>query len=145
MSVSHVSCRRPAKAGCRPESHFYHNILSSVLCILQSDILHQSVLELVHSEDRESLSQQLNWSNLLMHLGPNPTHADVSNLHAHSGNNYLSQLIITACISFCVWIKSASHSTLLNLLALKTLDWEGNSNTCIMKQLYIVITTIALL
>lgn len=31
----------------------------------QSDICHQSVYELVHSEDREELMQQLKWSSLI--------------------------------------------------------------------------------
>lgn len=32
---------------------------------MQSDICHQSVYELVHSEDREELMQQLKWDSML--------------------------------------------------------------------------------
>ena len=32
---------------------------------LQSDVIHQSVYELVHSEDREDLQRQLMWSSFL--------------------------------------------------------------------------------
>jgi hypothetical protein len=35
------------------------------LCFLQSDIIHQSVYELVHSEDREELQRQLLWNSFL--------------------------------------------------------------------------------
>ena len=31
----------------------------------QSDVIHQSVYELVHSEDREELQRQLTWSSFL--------------------------------------------------------------------------------
>lgn len=33
--------------------------------IFQSDIVHQSVYELVHSEDREELQKQLMWNSFL--------------------------------------------------------------------------------
>lgn len=36
-----------------------------VICMLQSDIVHQSVYELVHSEDREELQRQLMWNSFL--------------------------------------------------------------------------------
>ena len=31
----------------------------------QSDVVHQSVFELVHSEDREELQRQLHWNSFL--------------------------------------------------------------------------------
>lgn len=46
-------------------------ILKSILIffccnkIIQSDIVHQSVYELVHSEDREELQRQLLWNSFL--------------------------------------------------------------------------------
>jgi len=36
-----------------------------VWCVFQSDIVHQSVYELVHSEDREELQRQLLWNSFL--------------------------------------------------------------------------------
>ena len=33
--------------------------------VLQSDIIHQSALELIHSEDREEFKNQLNWRSQL--------------------------------------------------------------------------------
>lgn len=46
-----------------------HYSALSNLCVfflsLQSDIIHQSVLELIHSEDREEFRKQLNWKHLL--------------------------------------------------------------------------------
>lgn len=32
---------------------------------LQSDIIHQSVMELIHSEDREEFKRQLSWNSTL--------------------------------------------------------------------------------
>lgn len=36
-----------------------------VCVFIQSDIVHQSVYELVHSEDREELQRQLMWNSFL--------------------------------------------------------------------------------
>ena len=33
--------------------------------VFQSDVVHQSVFELVHSEDRDELQRQLNWNSFL--------------------------------------------------------------------------------
>ena len=33
--------------------------------LLQSDIIHQSVMELIHSEDREEFKRQLTWNSTL--------------------------------------------------------------------------------
>ena len=33
--------------------------------LFQSDIIHQSALELIHSEDREEFKTQLNWRSML--------------------------------------------------------------------------------
>lgn len=38
---------------------------------MQSDIVHQSVYELVHSEDREELQRQLLWNSFITGSGPN--------------------------------------------------------------------------
>ena len=35
------------------------------LFLFQSDVIHQTVYELVHSEDREELQRQLSWSSFL--------------------------------------------------------------------------------
>jgi len=35
------------------------------MCCVQSDIVHQSVMELIHSEDREQFKMQLNWRSAL--------------------------------------------------------------------------------
>jgi len=35
------------------------------VCRVQSDIVHQSVMELIHSEDREQFKMQLNWRSAL--------------------------------------------------------------------------------
>jgi hypothetical protein len=39
--------------------------LNSHLILFKSDVIHQSVYELVHSEDREELQRQLTWSSFL--------------------------------------------------------------------------------
>ncbi len=38
----------------------------SVLIFLQSDIIHQSVYDLIHSEDREELRKQLQWDSFII-------------------------------------------------------------------------------
>ena len=43
--------------------------------VLQSDIIHQSVMELIHSEDREEFKRQLTWNSMLP--------ADKANLPLH--------------------------------------------------------------
>ena len=43
--------------------------------LFQSDIIHQSVMELIHSEDREEFKRQLTWNSML------PT--DKANLTLH--------------------------------------------------------------
>jgi len=43
--------------------------------VLQSDIIHQSVMELIHSEDREEFKRQLTWNSMLP--------ADKANLTLH--------------------------------------------------------------
>jgi len=40
-------------------------VLSAAWCRFQSDIVHQSVMELIHSEDREQFKMQLNWRSTL--------------------------------------------------------------------------------
>ena len=36
-----------------------------MVCVFQSDIIHQSVMELIHSEDREQFKTQLQWDSQL--------------------------------------------------------------------------------
>lgn len=53
---------------------------------LKSDICHQSVYELVHSEDREELLQQLKWNSMIPQSSPTST----SNLVNGSSNTTTS-------------------------------------------------------
>jgi hypothetical protein len=41
--------------------------ISFIICVFQSDIIHQSVMELIHSEDREEFKLQLQWNSQLPH------------------------------------------------------------------------------
>ncbi|XP_055387647.1 hypoxia-inducible factor 1-alpha isoform X2 [Condylostylus longicornis] len=50
---------------CEGEVFFATHSIESYLGFHQSDIVHQSVYELVHSEDREELQRQLLWNSLL--------------------------------------------------------------------------------
>ncbi|XP_066982344.1 uncharacterized protein ss isoform X1 [Macrobrachium rosenbergii] len=52
---------------CEGEVFFATHNIESYLGFHQSDIVHQSVYELVHSEDREELQRQLMWNS---HLAP---------------------------------------------------------------------------
>jgi hypothetical protein len=50
----------------------------------QSDIVHQSVYELVHSEDREELQRQLMWNSFLPAESASlPLHDALSPQHCH--------------------------------------------------------------
>ncbi|KAH8295224.1 hypothetical protein KR018_008867, partial [Drosophila ironensis] len=57
---------------CEGEVFFATHSIESYLGFHQSDIVHQSVYELVHSEDREELQRQLLWNSFLP--------ADLSNM-----------------------------------------------------------------
>uniref|UniRef100_A0A8D8L0L1 Aryl hydrocarbon receptor n=1 Tax=Culex pipiens TaxID=7175 RepID=A0A8D8L0L1_CULPI len=50
---------------CEGEVFFATHTIESYLGFHQSDIVHQSVYELVHSEDREELQRQLLWNTFL--------------------------------------------------------------------------------
>uniref|UniRef100_A0A336MPL7 CSON003255 protein n=1 Tax=Culicoides sonorensis TaxID=179676 RepID=A0A336MPL7_CULSO len=50
---------------CEGEVFFATHSIESYLGFHQSDIVHQSVYELVHSEDREELQRQLMWNSFL--------------------------------------------------------------------------------
>ncbi|KAI5699302.1 hypothetical protein M8J75_000869 [Diaphorina citri] len=50
---------------CEGEVFFATHTIESYLGFHQSDIVHQSVYELVHSEDREELQRQLMWNSFL--------------------------------------------------------------------------------
>ncbi|XP_076054168.1 aryl hydrocarbon receptor spineless [Oratosquilla oratoria] len=52
---------------CEGEVFFATHNIESYLGFHQSDIVHQSVYELVHSEDREELQRQLLWNSHLSH------------------------------------------------------------------------------
>ncbi|XP_023314736.1 DNA N6-methyl adenine demethylase isoform X2 [Trichogramma pretiosum] len=60
---------------CDGEVFFATHSIESYLGFHQSDIVHQSVYELVHSEDREELQRQLMWNSFLP--------ADSSNMPLH--------------------------------------------------------------
>ncbi|GAB6032520.1 hypothetical protein CHUAL_011416 [Chamberlinius hualienensis] len=59
------------------EVFFASNTIENYLGFHQSDIVHQSVYELVHSEDREELQRQLMWNSLLPQDGSTLTFHDV--------------------------------------------------------------------
>ncbi len=48
----------------KPQSNVCLNKKLS-FCVCQSDVVHQSVYELVHSEDREELQRQLHWNSFI--------------------------------------------------------------------------------
>ena len=50
---------------CNGELFFATHSIETFLGFHQSDVIHQSVFELVHSEDREELQRQLHWSSFL--------------------------------------------------------------------------------
>ncbi|CAH1113660.1 unnamed protein product, partial [Psylliodes chrysocephalus] len=50
---------------CDGEVFFATHSIEGYLGFHQSDIVHQSVYELVHSEDREELQRQLMWNSFL--------------------------------------------------------------------------------
>ena len=55
-----------------------------LFCLFQSDIVHQSVYELVHSEDREELQRQLMWNSFLPSESASlPLHDALSPQHSH--------------------------------------------------------------
>ncbi|KAJ2954630.1 hypothetical protein O0L34_g2924 [Tuta absoluta] len=62
---------------CEGEVFFATHSIESYLGFHQSDIVHQSVYELVHSEDREELQRQLLWNSFLPSEATNLTLQDV--------------------------------------------------------------------
>ncbi|XP_072933567.1 aryl hydrocarbon receptor isoform X2 [Epargyreus clarus] len=62
---------------CEGEVFFATHSIESYLGFHQSDIVHQSVYELVHSEDREELQRQLLWNSFLPQEVNNLTLQDV--------------------------------------------------------------------
>ncbi|XP_045503834.1 aryl hydrocarbon receptor [Colias croceus] len=62
---------------CEGEVFFATHSIESYLGFHQSDIVHQSVYELVHSEDREELQRQLLWNSFLQPEVSNLTLQDV--------------------------------------------------------------------
>ncbi|XP_055527572.1 aryl hydrocarbon receptor [Wyeomyia smithii] len=71
MNIKHESVIKLALNGfviiltCEGEVFFATHTIESYLGFHQSDIVHQSVYELVHSEDREELQRQLLWNTFL--------------------------------------------------------------------------------
>ncbi|XP_015609713.1 aryl hydrocarbon receptor protein 1 isoform X3 [Cephus cinctus] len=69
---------------CDGEVFFATHSIESYLGFHQSDIVHQSVYELVHSEDREELQRQLMWNSFLPAESANlPLHDVLSPQHSH--------------------------------------------------------------
>ncbi|XP_063995531.1 aryl hydrocarbon receptor protein 1 isoform X1 [Diachasmimorpha longicaudata] len=69
---------------CDGEVFFATHSIESYLGFHQSDIVHQSVYELVHSEDREELQRQLMWNSFLPAENANlPLHDALSLQHCH--------------------------------------------------------------
>ncbi|KAL1509654.1 hypothetical protein ABEB36_004360 [Hypothenemus hampei] len=64
---------------CEGEVFFATHSIEGYLGFHQSDIVHQSVYELVHSEDREELQRQLMWSSFLPSESTNMCLQDVLN------------------------------------------------------------------
>ncbi|XP_063234069.1 aryl hydrocarbon receptor isoform X2 [Bacillus rossius redtenbacheri] len=62
---------------CEGEVFFATHSIESYLGFHQSDIVHQSVYELVHSEDREELQRQLMWNSFLPPESANMSLQDV--------------------------------------------------------------------
>ena len=50
---------------CNGELFFSTHTIETYLGFHQSDVIHQSVYELVHSEDREELQRQLGWNSFM--------------------------------------------------------------------------------
>ena len=50
---------------CNGELFFATHTIETYLGFHQSDVIHQSVYELVHSEDREELQRQLGWNSFM--------------------------------------------------------------------------------
>ncbi|XP_071514740.1 uncharacterized protein ss isoform X2 [Panulirus ornatus] len=68
---------------CEGEVFFATHNIESYLGFHQSDIVHQSVYELVHSEDREELQRQLMWNS---HLSPDQAQLTLQEaLHGDQG------------------------------------------------------------
>ncbi|XP_034937835.1 aryl hydrocarbon receptor protein 1 [Chelonus insularis] len=69
---------------CDGEVFFATHSIENYLGFHQSDIVHQSVYELVHSEDREELQRQLMWNSFLPTENANlPLHDVLSLQHCH--------------------------------------------------------------
>ncbi|XP_043281620.1 circadian locomoter output cycles protein kaput isoform X2 [Venturia canescens] len=69
---------------CDGEVFFATHSIESYLGFHQSDIVHQSVYELVHSEDREELQRQLMWNSFLPAESANlPLHDALTVQHGH--------------------------------------------------------------
>ncbi|XP_076293896.1 aryl hydrocarbon receptor spineless isoform X2 [Lasioglossum baleicum] len=69
---------------CDGEVFFATHSIESYLGFHQSDIVHQSVYELVHSEDREELQRQLMWNSFLPAESASlPLHDALSPQHSH--------------------------------------------------------------
>ncbi|XP_044574637.1 neuronal PAS domain-containing protein 2 isoform X3 [Cotesia glomerata] len=69
---------------CDGEVFFATHSIENYLGFHQSDIVHQSVYELVHSEDREELQRQLMWNSFLPSESSNlPLHDALSVQHSH--------------------------------------------------------------
>ena len=64
--------------------------------ILKSDIIHQSVFELIHSEDREEFKKHLAWNSK---LPPEKSNLTLSEILSNKGKLLYLNLVFIALIS----------------------------------------------
>lgn len=70
------------------ELFFATHTIETYLGFHQSDVIHQSVYELVHSEDREELQKQLGWDSF---LGPEDAGIGLQELLASDNHHLLDR------------------------------------------------------
>ena len=75
---------------CNGELFFATHTIATYLGFHQSDVIHQSVYELVHSEDREELQRQLGW-NSSMGTGADNANLSLQELLSPEHNHLLDR------------------------------------------------------
>ena len=75
---------------CNGELFFATHTIETYLGFHQSDVIHQSVYELVHSEDREELQRQLGW-NSFMGTGADNANLSLQELLSPEHNHLLDR------------------------------------------------------
>ncbi|VDK84553.1 unnamed protein product [Dibothriocephalus latus] len=93
-----VSCDGEVFSVCKTVEHY--------LGFHQSDILHQSVMELIHSEDREEFQRQLSWQAMLPGEHRNLTLQEVISPGENANQRYLLQKELPACLTLTVTCSS---------------------------------------